>query len=685
MPRPHLDPRVVDRAVLILILLAAILLRAEYLLQIEHNVDHAWPIAQALDTLDRGIWPLTGQGTSVLFASGPLTGYLYLPVVALTRSPLGVYVFVIALNTLGVLLAYRAAQTLLGPRRALIAAGLLAVNPWVIEYSRTTWVQSLLPFFVPAVAWLLWPVLLGRSRRPVRRTALALIVLTMAAQTYLLAYALLVPVVILLVIFRRRLPRRGLLIGGAVFLLATAIYGLGLAGQWPTVQERLAAFASNQAALRPEAWDHAVRLISGADYALARGIAAPAADSALRHDLSRIAHGAILAALLIGIVLAGWEVVRGWASRIGGGAPGDSPIDHQRRESALIALAWFLLPVGMMIFVGQVVHPFDQLIGLPAGHVLAAWGLGAVFRPERRAGGLILAGLMLPFAVLMGLNSARYYQETAALPGAHDVSALPLEYGLRLGAAVREAMPEDPADGLAFIDLEGWVLNSLAGEWFPTQREVRAPLFSIIPAGGGAYVAAVPPGAEVPGPPLGAERAALFDLPDGWTITVEAYPPGAAATCAPEAAGPPPGDGEHGARVEVPSEQGITLHSYALEKDGDGGWRLTTLWRVAFRAEIINQRLFGAFAHVFAADGERVLIVDGAEVPGHEWRVGDCHVHQMTFRLPDDAPGPFTVKVGQYDALHQENVIFRRPPDSPDGDYSPLVTLEPALERPARD
>lgn len=171
-----------NRLSLTVILIVAALLRAQYLLQIEHNTDHAWPIAQALRTLDYGDLPLVGQGTSVLFASPPLTGYLYLPWLALTRSPLGAYVFVIALNTLAVLLAYRAARTLIGPRRALIAAGLMAVNPWVIEYSRTTWVQSLLPFLVTATAWLLWPVLLGRSRRPVRRTVLALVMLTLTGR-----------------------------------------------------------------------------------------------------------------------------------------------------------------------------------------------------------------------------------------------------------------------------------------------------------------------------------------------------------------------------------------------------------------------------------------------------------------------------------------------------------------------
>lgn len=100
-------------------------------------------------------------------------------------------------------------------------------------------------------------------------------------------------------------------------------------------------------------------------------------------------------------------------------------------------------------------------------------------------------------------------------------------------------------------------------------------------------------------------------------------------------------------------------------------WTLTTTWRVETPAPYISERLFAPFAHVFDADGGRVLIVDGEAVPGYEWRAGDLHLHQMTFTLPEDAPGPFTVRVGQYDALHDENVIFILP----GGEHTPLVEL----------
>ncbi len=289
---------------LVMILLVAAFLRGHDLLQIEHNVDHAYPVWQALTTLEHGVFPLAGQGTSVLFANPALTGYLFLPLIALTRSPLGAYILVIALNTLAVLLAFRAARILMGVRVALIAAALLAVNPWVIEYSRTSWVQSLLPFFACALAWLLWPVLLGRSKRPARRLLLALIVLTLYTQTYLLAFLSLAPVVLLLLIFRRRLPRRALLVGGAIFIIITLIYGAGLLAQADTVGTRLNEFSDSPRQLSAEAWNHAVRLVSGQDYEVARGTQAPPYDSARRHNLTLVAHTVIYAALLFGIALA---------------------------------------------------------------------------------------------------------------------------------------------------------------------------------------------------------------------------------------------------------------------------------------------------------------------------------------------------------------------------------------------
>ena len=290
-----------QRNFLALIVLVAAFLRVEYLLQIEHNVDHAYPIWQALQTLDRGVFPLTGQGTSVLFANPPLTGYLFLPLIALTRSPLGAYILVIALNTVAVVLAYRAARLIIGGDRALIAAFLMAVNPWVIEYSRTELgAESAAVFGLRAGVG----AVVGTARyseNPARRLLIALVILTITAQTYLLGYALIVPVGVLIVIFWRRVPKRALIAGAAIFLAAGAIYGAGLLAQRDAVEARLSEFGTNPAHLSSEALDHALRLVTGSDYAIARGTLAPIDNSALRETLSNIAQTALIVVMIVGV------------------------------------------------------------------------------------------------------------------------------------------------------------------------------------------------------------------------------------------------------------------------------------------------------------------------------------------------------------------------------------------------
>ncbi|HEX2622799.1 MAG TPA: hypothetical protein VHL11_21720, partial [Phototrophicaceae bacterium] len=107
---------------------------------IPHYIDNAYPIWQALLIADRGIFPVIGQMSSAGIPNPPLTAYLYLPIVALTRSPLAVYVVVIVLNALAVGFGYLLGKRLFNPGAGLLVAVLMAVNPWLIEYSRFTWV-----------------------------------------------------------------------------------------------------------------------------------------------------------------------------------------------------------------------------------------------------------------------------------------------------------------------------------------------------------------------------------------------------------------------------------------------------------------------------------------------------------------------------------------------------------------
>lgn len=645
-----------------LIMLTAAFLRIRLFLQIEHNIDHAYPVWQALMTLDRGVFPLIGQQTSVLFANPPLTGYLFLPLVALIRLPIAPYLLTIPMNTLGVLLGYRSMRILIGRNGALIGAALMAVNPWLIEYSRTSWVQSLLPFLVPALMWALTPVLLGTAKKPARRLILAAVILTITANTYLLAYALVIPVVLLLVIFRKRIQGRALLVGAAIFAAGAAVYGYGLLTQVDQVAARAETFASQPARLSDEAWSHAVRLITGADYELARGTDAPIRDSDLRHTLSQISHWVLYAALVIGIVIAAYRVIR------------------RRDPRMIILLIWFFTPVLLMSYVGQVIHPFYQLLGIPAGYALVGVALtpfgravarpythaasptqaiergskALVFLPSqpygwRRAGvawlqriaSIVVIFFLTLHGAIMAINSARYYEETAYFPGRHELTALPLDGGLRLGAAIRENLPPG---GTVINDLDApYILSSFSGMALDYLPRASADIF---PANGGLSVTWI--GQTL----LSAPTIVIVQLPGWQQVMVHPLPNASTFIDA--------------SRERIPSDQGI---AFVGEEIDDRYLRLH--WLITDRVPGIDGRTFGAFMHIFDSTGERVAVVSGDVIPGYWWRVGDVHRYWLELPVGLEGTPPYRIGVGMYDPNANLNAIFV----TPEGEYTPIIML----------
>jgi hypothetical protein len=469
-----------------------------------------------------------------------------------------------------------------------------------------------------------------------------MIALMLLTQTYLLAYLMLAPLAVLLLIFRRWIPWKALLAGGAIFAAASLAYGAGLLRQIDTLQQEVSSFASAPAHLNAEAWNHAVRLISGADYPLARGHEAPLVDWALRQDLTQIAHYGILLLLLAGLLLALNALRSGL-----------------RRDSAAILLVWFGLPVLLMSNVGQRVHPFYLLLTLPAGYALVGWTFAALPGPRWRTG---LAALLVPFSLLMIVNSQRFAQETAAHPGADDLGALPLNVGMQLSRLIKDHLPPE---GIVYAEVDEWTLNSLAGTTFPLLRDTRAPGFSIVPRSGGIYVY---PHASLPSDWSGPCFTTIHErltLADGVVLTVDAYPVDAVQQVLPQHV------------LKLSSEDGLTLLGYDLERPtaaspaiegtcpalAERGIRLTTYWQVEALQPETAAWYFAPFVQVYDAAGTQLSVIQGAMVPGREWRTGDVHVQRML--LPPEAA---SVRIGQYDGSRQRNLIFLP-------DYTPLIDI----------
>jgi 4-amino-4-deoxy-L-arabinose transferase-like glycosyltransferase len=616
-------------APLLIVLLLAAALRLQNLGAVEHNIDHAYPIWQALRTLDQGALPLTAQETSVLFANPPLTGYLFLLPVALTRSAVGAYLLVISLSVVGIFLAHQTAARLFNPPTALITAFLMAVNPWLVEYSRTTWVQALLPFLVPLVFWLFVALWLGHSARPGRRTLFAFGALAATVQTYLLAYFLLVPVVVLTVILGARLPRRMVVIGATLIVAVTAPYAVGLAAQSAQTSARLNTFSSGPLRLSLESWEHTARLVTGREYAAARGREAPVNDWEARYWLSEAAHYALLLALMVGVAL----TVRDLRHRA-------------HRPRAVICLVWLLLPPLAMTVTSRPVHPFYLLLALPVGHLIAARALSLSLRTRPLQFAAATAAAL--FALLMSLNALRYAEETRQLPGAHSFTALPLESGLRLAAELIGTTQQT-----VFAEAHEYILSSFAGRVVRIDSSVQPPALTVIPPDGALYLSFQQPGDDNrAAAPFGAQIGGWLTLHDGTAVTAHTIDATTARALA-------EGDG-------VPSDSGLTFLG-AERADAEA---VLLRFRVDALTADRAAYLYGPFLHAFDGSGARLAIVDGAVRPGALWEVGELHIYRLT--LPEAARGAAWLEGGLYDGTHSRNALFTLS----DGTVSVTLTLD---------
>ncbi|MBN1681098.1 MAG: glycosyltransferase family 39 protein [Anaerolineae bacterium] len=632
-----------ERLALLVILITGAWLRFQHIGAIEYNIDQVYPVWQAFETVDAGDLPLTGQGTSVLFANPPLTGYLFVPVIALTRQPIAAYMLTLTLNTLAIWLAFRALRRLTGTRPALVGAALLAANPWIIEDSRRTWVQSLMPFFVCLIFWAL--VLLTTSHRRLSRRYLLIVLVGLAlfANTYLLAYALVAPVALLLIVFRRRwadpFPWRTVILGGGVFVLLMGLYAVGLLQDRDATSRRARDFAAGSAQLTDEALTHAVRLVTGWEYAAARGTGAPANDADQRGAWSDALHLIWLLVLVGGLGRALLTLV--WRQNS----------DPHTRDTALVLLAWFVLPVIMMSYVSRVVHPFYLLLTIPAGHGLAAWGAAPLFRRRNTAG--LLIALVVITGVINGLNTVRFAEHTAAHPG-EDLPTLPLAESMELGQRIRETRHENMT---LTADIDPWTPITITGNQFRVERLTGLDQAVLIPPDGALTILYTR--GDTIAPPLGAHPASEpLILRDGAQITFWHTAPA---------------DIQPDHPAEIPSDIDVTFAGWTLDGMVAPGHTVTliTVWRVETLHPDRGVWAFAPFAHLIDSSGNKLAVADGRVIPALAWEPGDLLVQRIALDIPAGAAGPFGINVGLFDSVRLRddgtpgiNAVFRIPSGS---------------------
>lgn len=377
--------------------------------------DQSILLSIALDWVNWGKFPLAANKSSAGAMNPPLVVYLLALPMFVRQTVMAPLWFQALLSLTAVPLLYFLTARFFGRGAGLLAAWLVALNPWLIFYSRLIWNPSLTPLFA---ALLLTAVLLFLTTRHWAYLPLIFAALALVTQLHLASLVLVPVVVAILLLFGRRLWqgswRRTLLLlaaGMALFLLLYTPYGL---------YERAVGFAdvkalggvltgrqlSSQAFLTETAVNTASLLILK-DLALGEGFresqiaewqTAVPPMSALFWGLRLLA----LAALVYGFVSPlRWR----WMHR----ARPYPPLPD--RETVLLVCAlWVALPALFYLRHSQYLQNYFFLYLLPAACLLVAafwgwlWGLAWNWfgRYGRVVGGTAVLLLVLPWLLWGG-------------------------------------------------------------------------------------------------------------------------------------------------------------------------------------------------------------------------------------------------------------------------------------------
>ncbi|HEY1408844.1 MAG TPA: glycosyltransferase family 39 protein, partial [Promineifilum sp.] len=593
------------------------------------------PAYQALALLDGGVWPLVGQPSSVFLDNPALMPYLQALPLLLYRSPVAVQFFVLAVNSTAIWFVWRLATDLLGRPAGWIAALLFAANPWVVFFSRMTWVQSLVPFFMAVIAWGLWPAFIDDRADP-RRFFIGGVAVTLMAQTYVQAWGILPQIAFLLCLFRHRVPKRAFLVSGSIFLFAALSYAFGLSTRAGTNIFKAGSFmAEGWQGLSSIGLRHAIRFINGVDFRPTYAAGNP--SGSFWHWLSLLFVILLTAGLIAGFVRAGLS------------------LKHTGRERRLgiVLLSWFLIPVLLTSLEGAFdIHPHYLMLTLPAGHLLAAWGVAPLLRTRIRP-------VVIVMLLLVGLVFAHdlyraneLVERRAAMP---ELDGWSLAAGGEIGRTVREMALSfrGPYPRRIVAGAGKELMSGLSATYLQPVQGVQYPDFILLaPDSPLLYVIE---GSDDISPALRDH----FDLASmkrlrfsqGPQITIAKTRPAAAVQI----------NDQPAILLEWPSDSGLTLVGYTLDGTAAPGHELnlTSYWRVDQLSPDRAEWYVASYYHLVGDVGQIISNVGVHGQWAHRWELGDVYIENVTIPVPADAnPGNHHLEMGLFDSVNPRTYSF---------------------------
>jgi 4-amino-4-deoxy-L-arabinose transferase-like glycosyltransferase len=438
-----------------------------------------------------------GQPWPLLFESfgewkRPVYIYAAVPAVAaLGLNPFAVRLPAALAGALSVPVLYAVARLLLrGPRRALLAAGLLAISPWHLQFTRAAREVSVLLLALLVLVWALLAAVHAPRDRPRGGPFLlgAAMAFLAATHTYT-AGIILAPLLSLAVgvAYRSRLsrlPRAWLVAAGAVLVLGAVPLGRQFAdGRAGTRFAMASVFADKElqatAAGRVERdeRDGLPAVLSGpvllGVWRAAGGYVAHFEPSFLfvhgdgewRHHSST---GGLLLLWDVPLLICGALVA----------------LRHRRRPAVRVVVAWLAVGPLPAAFGSPAPHAVRSIAMLPALYLLAALGLGPVWRwiAPRRLNVDWAAALVLCVAVyLYGYYRYYGYEHDGAWSSGWLETFRAAQREVDSGRYTRVVIPEDlPTPRVAYIYAlfgtaysperylaQGGTRSSLQWRWYP--------------------------------------------------------------------------------------------------------------------------------------------------------------------------------------------------------------------------
>ncbi len=576
--------------------------------------------------------PLAGMKSSVGIWQTAVTSYIAAIPLLLVKRTIAIKWFFSMLDLVALATLYAAVRRAVGRRAALVAACMYATNPWIVEFVRWIWYQSLVPTFA-TLAFSFFLILLARSKskHPVHLAG-ALVCSALMGTVHVAAapWAALLFAAGLIIAWRQRLWAgfwAGL--GASVLLIAPYVRYLAMTSSLE-IGQLLRTAGPRPAGPNVAAFALAGELLTG------RGVLETPRSNVWAESVLQLpfVHCVLLLLFACSFLFCCLQSVR----------------CRRHRGVLLFTAAWAALAPALYLPTGFYLLHVYLLFLFPAPlALLGAWVAG-LLRSDSRVWRTVGTGL-LAVVLLVSL----WWTHLWAVRIGYEMKG-------QLRAPTRAWLMDAAVDEIdSFLRRvpkgEVIILTEFEGELSPFSwigSFIASDRVRVAPAGAGLII---PPGPTcyMLGP--GALEAQLEALPqqaiEQHEMAIPADPPWRFfCTSA----------GEDFPAHQAEWDNGVGLVRATIEGAAEPGGVLSIVsyWHLA---EPPGQQ-YHFFNHLFL-DGELAAQVDGPGVPGWYWREGDLLVTRFQLVLPQALePGSYSLRTGLYGWPDLQRVLLADGSDS---------------------